>query len=71
MQPTPLVPGTHTRQLIQALAAVNHKVPQVGLALLEQRMSPEGQRAFAELLMELADLLRTHADRHAAAGPPP
>jgi hypothetical protein len=51
-----------TRALIQALTAVNGKVPEVGLALLEGRLSIDQQRTFAALLDQLAELLRAHAD---------
>ncbi|GAA5124060.1 hypothetical protein [Haloechinothrix salitolerans] len=50
-----------TKALLSALAAINGKVPDVALALLEGRMSPQRQREFADLLTELAELLRTHA----------
>lgn len=50
-----------TRQLVNALSAVNHKVPEVGLALLEGRISPENQRRFATLLVDVAELLLVHA----------
>ncbi|WP_034273178.1 hypothetical protein [Haloechinothrix halophila] len=51
-----------TRALLSALAAINGKVPDVALALLEGRITPQRQREFAELLLELAELLRTHAN---------
>lgn len=50
-----------TRALLSALAAINGKVPDVALALLEGRMAPQRQREFAGLLAEVAELLRAHA----------
>lgn len=50
-----------TRQLVTALSVINHKVPEVGLALMEGRLSTGQQIAFAGLLDELARLLRRHA----------
>ncbi|WP_034271166.1 hypothetical protein [Haloechinothrix halophila] len=73
-----------TKALLSALAAINGKVPDVALALLEGRMTPQRQREFADLLTELAELLRAHAgglvipagtsepaDESAAPSPPP
>lgn len=50
-----------TKALLSALAAINSKVPDVALALLEGRMTPQRQLEFADLLTELAELLRGHA----------
>lgn len=50
-----------TAELVRALAGVNKHVPEVSRELLTGTMQPERERAFAALLMELADVLVTHA----------
>ncbi len=60
-----------TKALLSALAAINGKVPDVALALLEGRMTPQRQREFADLLTELAELLRTHAGELVIPAEPP
>lgn len=50
-----------TKALLSALAAINGKVPDVALALLEGRMTPQRQLEFADLFTKLAELLRDHA----------
>ncbi|WP_410639290.1 hypothetical protein [Amycolatopsis sp. lyj-346] len=49
-------------ELVRALAGVNNHVPRVSRELLTGTMPPERERAFAALLMELADVLVTHAN---------
>ncbi len=57
-------------ELVRALAGVNKHVPEVSRELLTGTMASERERAFAGLLMELADVLTTHADaREAPAAP--
>ncbi|WP_410675475.1 hypothetical protein [Amycolatopsis sp. cmx-4-68] len=59
-----------TAELVRALAGVNKHVPEISHELLTGTMTSDRERAFAELLMELADVLTTHAnDRDAPAGP--
>ncbi|ADJ48512.1 hypothetical protein AMES_6686 [Amycolatopsis mediterranei S699] len=59
-----------TAELVRALAGVNNHVPQVSRELLTGTMPPERERAFAALLMELADVMVAHAsDQEEPAAP--
>lgn len=59
-----------TAELVRALAGVTKHVPEISRELLTGTMAAERERAFATLLMELADVLMTHADdRDAPAAP--
>ena len=60
MSDKPLTP--EAAQLLTSLGSVNRAVPTVIRELATGAMSPDRQRAFAGLLMELADLLADHAD---------
>ncbi|MEV4049592.1 hypothetical protein AB0J55_00230 [Amycolatopsis sp. NPDC049688] len=59
-----------TAELVRALAGVTKHVPEVSRELLTDTMPADRERAFAALLMELADVLMAHADdRDAPTGP--
>ncbi|WP_157357255.1 hypothetical protein [Amycolatopsis nigrescens] len=50
-----------TRELLAALAALNQKIPEVALSLLDGSLSTRRQHEFAELLAETSELLHQHA----------
>jgi hypothetical protein len=59
-----------TAEVVRALAGVTKHVPEVSRELLTGTMQPERERVFAGLLMELADVLVTHAnDQESPAAP--
>ena len=59
-----------TAELVRALAGVTKHVPEISRKLLTGTLAAERERAFAGLLVELADVLTTHADdRDAPAAP--
>ncbi|MEV6871676.1 hypothetical protein [Amycolatopsis sp. NPDC051128] len=49
-------------ELVRALAGVTKHVPEISHELLTGTMASERERAFAGLLLELADVLTTHVD---------
>ncbi|MFJ1767981.1 hypothetical protein ACIOD2_47230 [Amycolatopsis sp. NPDC088138] len=57
-------------ELVRALAGVNIHVPEISRELLAGTMQPERQRIFAGMLMELADVLFTHANNQEAPQAP-
>ncbi|GHG29937.1 MULTISPECIES: hypothetical protein [Amycolatopsis] len=59
-----------TAELVRTLAGVLKHVPEISCELLTGTMPPERERAFAALLMELADVLTTHANNADARGAP-
>jgi hypothetical protein len=59
-----------TAELVRALAGVNKHVPEISRELLTGTMASERERAFAGLLMELADVLITHANNQDAPAAP-
>ncbi|MGH3623629.1 MAG: hypothetical protein ACRDQ5_17820 [Sciscionella sp.] len=50
-----------TRELLAALAAMNRKIPEMCLALMDDTLSPQRQAEFGELLIQLGEALREHA----------
>ncbi|SFW74753.1 hypothetical protein [Amycolatopsis australiensis] len=59
-----------TAELVRALAGVTRRVPRFTSELLTGTLPPERERTFAALLMDLADVLVTHAStREAPAAP--
>jgi hypothetical protein len=50
-----------TAHLVSALGAVNQRIPEVCRALLADEMTVAKQREFAGLLIELGNVLHSHA----------
>jgi hypothetical protein len=50
------------RQLLVDLARVNRCVPEFVLAFIDGKVSPDEQIAFARRLVELAEVITTHAN---------
>jgi hypothetical protein len=50
-----------TRAVLAALAAVNRKVPEVALGFMDDSISPAQESEFGDLLIELGELLHSHA----------
>jgi hypothetical protein len=51
-----------TAQLVRALGAINQHMPQMVNDVLIGQMPPAKQHEFADLLIELGELLHRHAD---------
>ncbi|WP_370949766.1 hypothetical protein AB5J62_19890 [Amycolatopsis sp. cg5] len=51
-----------TRELSRALLAANEHIPRVATELLTGTLPPGRQHEFAALLIELGELLHSHAD---------
>ncbi len=49
--------------MVNALEAVNGRVPEVVRALLDDRLSADKEREFAALLVDLGELLHEDADQ--------
>jgi hypothetical protein len=50
-----------TREVLAAMAAVNRKVPEVAMGFLDDAISPAQEAEFGGMLVELGELLQSHA----------
>lgn len=56
-----------TVELMRAMGAVNVKMPTMQLGIADSSLTPEQQTAFGELLMNLGQLVRDHAQKRREA----